>query len=133
MAGVRRSDSARPAPAEDPVNPAGDPTPVRGDVWWVDLDPTKGSEIRKARPCLVLTANALNRLRRTVVVVPYSTAASAHPPISVPVTCEGARVVAIVDQIRAISKERLRGRLETATAEDLDAVTTALNRILELG
>lgn len=115
------------------MSPAEAHDPARGDVWWVDLDPTRGSEIRKTRPCLVLTANALNRLRRTVVVVPYSTAASAHPPISVPVTCEGTRAVAIVDQIRAISKERLRGRLETATAEDLDAVTTALTRILELG
>jgi len=115
------------------VNASGDPAPGRGEVWWVDLDPTKGSEIRKTRPCLVLTANALNRLRRTVVVVPYSTAASAHPPITVPVTCRGARAVAIVDQVRAISKERLRGRLETASAEDLDSVTTALGRILELG
>ena len=108
-------------------------SPGRGEVWWVDLDPTKGSEIRKTRPCLVLTADALNRLRRTVVVVPYSTAASAHPPITVPVTCRGTRAVAIVDQVRAISKERLRGRLEAASAEDLDAVTTALGRILELG
>ena len=115
------------------MNATASPSPERGEVWWVDLDPTKGSEIRKTRPCLVLTANALNRLRRTVVVVPYSTAASAHPPVTVPVTCRGTRAVAIVDQVRAISKKRLRGRLETASAEDLDAVTTALGRILELG
>lgn len=133
MAGVRRSDAVRPTPSEDVVNATASPSPERGEVWWVDLDPTKGSEIRKTRPCLVLTANALNRLRRTVVVVPYSTAASAHPPVTVPVTCRGTRAVAIVDQVRAISKERLRGRLETASTEDLDAVTTALGRILELG
>src|SRR2546427_714220 len=64
-------------------------TPQRGDIWWVSLDPTQGSEIRKTRPCLVLTANTLNRLRQTVVVVPLSTAARAHPPITVPVTCQG--------------------------------------------
>ena len=133
MAGVRRPAPARPATTEKPVSPTATPSPARGEVWWVDLDPTRGSEIRKTRPCLVLTANALNRLRRTVVVIPYSTAASTHPPITVPVTCNGARAVAIVDQVRAISKERLRGRLEAATAEDLDAVTTALGQILELG
>ena len=133
MAGVRRPASVRLTPTAGPVSLASAASPGRGEVWWIDLEPTKGSEIRKTRPCLVLTANALNRLRRTVVVVPYSTAASAHPPITVPVTCGGTRAVAIVDQVRAISKERLRGLLETASPEDLDAVTTALGRVLELG
>ena len=58
------------------------PTISRGDVWWVTLDPTQGAEIQKTRPCVVLTHNALNQLRRTVIVVPLSTAASAHPPIT---------------------------------------------------
>ncbi|MDY6952177.1 MAG: type II toxin-antitoxin system PemK/MazF family toxin, partial [Thermodesulfobacteriota bacterium] len=58
---------------------------MRGDIWWVSLDPTQGSEIRKTRPCVVLTHNTINRLRRTVVVVPLSTAAKSHPPITVPV------------------------------------------------
>lgn len=40
----------------------------RGDIWWVGLDPAQGSEIKKTRPCLVLTHNTINRLRRTVVV-----------------------------------------------------------------
>ena len=37
-------------------------TPQRGEIWWVSLDPTQGAEIRKTRPCLVLTTNTLNRL-----------------------------------------------------------------------
>ncbi len=108
------------------------PVPVRGDVWWVSLDPTQGSEIRKTRPCLVLTANALNRHRETVVVVPYSAGAKAHPPITVPVTCQGKSAVAVVDQVRAIAKHRLRSRLEPASPNDVAAVSEALLRILEL-
>ncbi len=47
------------------------PAPVRrGDIWWVALDPAQGSEIRKTRPAVVITADALNRARRTVVIVP---------------------------------------------------------------
>ena len=42
----------------------------RGEIWWVSLDPTQGSEIKKIRPCLVLTNDTLNRLRKTIVVVP---------------------------------------------------------------
>ena len=61
------------------------PAPLRGEVWWVSLDPTQGSEIKKTRPCLVLSSSVLNRLRQTVVVVPYSTDAGSHPPITVPV------------------------------------------------
>jgi mRNA interferase MazF len=105
---------------------------VRGDVWWVHLDPTRGSEIRKTRPCLVLTNNTLNRLRRTVIVVPYSTSAQAHPPIAVPVFCQGRPVVAIIDQARAVDKSRLHSRLETAAVEDLARVEQALRKILDL-
>ncbi|MCD6293360.1 MAG: type II toxin-antitoxin system PemK/MazF family toxin [Deltaproteobacteria bacterium] len=47
----------------------------RGDIWWVSLDPTQGSKIKKTQPCVVLTHDTLNRLRRTIVVVPLSTAA----------------------------------------------------------
>jgi mRNA interferase MazF len=107
-------------------------TPKRGEVWWVALDPTEGSEIRKTRPCLILTSDVLNRLRATVVVVPYSTAAGAHPPITVPVTCQGKPAVAVVDQVRAIAKHRLKEKIETAVVDDVSSVTVALARILEL-
>ena len=61
-----------------------DATPVRrGEIWWVNLDPARGSEIRKTRPAIVITANALNRVRRTVVVVPLSTGPQPRPPIIV--------------------------------------------------
>jgi mRNA interferase MazF len=80
---------------------------TRGDVWWVALDPGQGSEIKKTRPCVVLTHNTLNQLRKTVVVVPLSTAAKPHPPITVPVICQGRAAVAVIDQIRAVAKHRL--------------------------
>jgi len=104
----------------------------RGDIWWVRLDPTQGPEIKKTRPCLVLTSDALNRLRKTVVVVPLSTAAKAHPPITVPVTCEGRPAVAIIDQIRAVGSHRLGSRIQSASGQDISAVSKAVSEILEL-
>jgi mRNA interferase MazF len=106
--------------------------PQRGEVWWVSLDPAQGSEIKKTRPCLVLTANMLNRMRNTVVVIPFSTAAKPHPPITVSITCEGKNAVAVIDQVRAVAKHRLRSRIEIASPETLDAVIAALEQILEL-
>src|SRR5450759_1566986 len=67
--------------------------PRCGEVWWVRLDPTLGSEINKTRPCLILSTNIVNDRRRTVVVVPLSTSPDPGPPLLVPVNCAG-RVVA---------------------------------------
>jgi mRNA interferase MazF len=107
--------------------------PRRGEVWWVRLEPTLGSEIGKTRPCLVLSANILNERRRTVVVVPLSSSPRPSPPILVPVECAGRRVVAVTDQIRAVAKERLHERFAEVSASDLLAVETGVRRILELG
>ena len=104
----------------------------RGEVWWVSLDPTQGAEIRKTRPCVVLTHDTLNQLRSTVVVVPLSTAARSHPPVTVPVTCRGRTVVAVVDQLRAVARHRLQSRLEVMAPSDLSSICRAVATILEI-
>ena len=105
---------------------------LRGDIWWVNLDPTQGSEIRKTRPCLILSHNTLNQLRRTVVVVPLSSAAKPHPPITVSVTCQGKPAVAIIDQVRAVAKHRLKSRIEAASNQDIRTIAASIVSILQL-
>ena len=105
---------------------------LRGDVWWVSLDPTQGSEINKTRPCLVLTTNTLNELRKTVIVVPLSSSPEAHSPITVKVSCQGKNVVAVIDQVRAIAKHRLKSKIESLSAPDINKVASALAEICEL-
>ena len=107
-------------------------TPRRGELWWVALDPVVGSEIRKTRPCLILSTDVVNEHRRTVVVAPLSSGPSAHPPITVAMRCEGREVVAVVDQVRAIAKRRLRARIGHATDAEIAAVGNALKEVLEL-
>lgn len=106
--------------------------PRRGEVWWVRLDPTLGSEIAKTRPCVIFSGNVFNRLRRTVVVVPLSTAPQPIAPLMVPVRCDGRVVVAVTDQIRAIAKQRLDRHLGELSTEDLNAVEQAVREVLEL-
>jgi mRNA interferase MazF len=108
------------------------PKILRGEIWGVNLDPTQGSEIKKTRPCLVLSHDTLNRLRRTVVVVPLSSAAKPHPPITIPVICQGKPAVAIIDQIRAVAKHRLKSRIEAASNQDIRAVANGIVSILQL-
>lgn len=106
--------------------------PRRGEVWWVNLDPTLGSEIKKTRPCVVLGTNVLNEHRHTVVVVPLSTAPQAAPPLLVPVLCAGRPAVAVTDQIRAVAKQRLRSRIGELSAFELQELEDSLRVILEL-
>ncbi|MFZ3046825.1 MAG: type II toxin-antitoxin system PemK/MazF family toxin [Desulfatirhabdiaceae bacterium] len=105
----------------------------RGSVWWVRLDPTQGSEINKLRPCVILGATPINQARRTVVVVPLSTASrEGIPPITVSVNCMGKQVVAVCDQIRAVDKKRLTEYVESLTNRDMDAISEALRTVLVL-
>jgi mRNA interferase MazF len=106
--------------------------PKRGEVWWVRLDPTLGSEINKTRPCLILTTNVLNERRRTVVVIPLSSSPHANPPLMVALDCAGRAAVAVVDQIRAVSKDRLDKLITTLSPVELTAVEEALRNVLEL-
>jgi mRNA interferase MazF len=106
--------------------------PERGDIWWVALDPTLGSEIRKTRPCVVMSVKVLNERRRTVIVVPLSTSPQASPPILIPITCDGRPAVAVSDQIRAVAKERLQGRLGVVAAEEMAALEDGLRQIMRL-
>src|SRR5437660_2825624 len=113
--------------------PAGGELPVRrGDVWWVSLDPTQGSEIRKTRPAVVVTANALNRARRTVVVVPLSTGPEPRPPIVVPAPSAGPHSVAVCDQLRAVDKRRLTRISGRLSDSDLRIIEEGIRRVLEL-
>lgn len=104
----------------------------RGEVWWVHLDPVAGSEIRKPRPCVVVSTNILNERRRTVVVVPLSTSPLASPPILVPVVCAHRPAVAVLDQIRAVAKERFATLLGVLSEQELAAVEDGLRQVLEL-
>jgi mRNA interferase MazF len=101
-------------------------------VWWVNLDPTRGSEIRKTRPAAVLSADALNRVRRTVVVVPLSTGRAPRPPIVVATPSAGTDSVAVCDQVRSVDKSRLIRCTDHLASPDLRAIEDGIRAVLEL-
>lgn len=107
--------------------------PERGEIWWVALDPTLGSEIRKTRPCVVISVNVLNERRRTVIVVPLSSSPKASPPILIPILCDGRPTVAVSDQIRAVAKERPRSQLGAISTEEMAALEDGLRQVMQLG
>ncbi|MDO9528722.1 MAG: type II toxin-antitoxin system PemK/MazF family toxin [Syntrophales bacterium] len=104
----------------------------RGDIYWVNLDPAIGSEIKKKRPCVIIGATPINEARRTVVVVPLSSAGKPRPPLTIPIQCQSKQVVAVCDQIRAVDKSRLIEKIESASKEDILELEQRLRQTLAL-
>jgi mRNA interferase MazF len=95
----------------------------RYGIYRADLNPTRGSEISKVRPVVIISLNELNAALETIVVCPLTTT-KLHPAwrCRLPSTCHGKRCEIAVDQVRTISKSRLTSRigtLSTSVARDL--------------
>ena len=104
----------------------------RGDIYWIDLNPTTGSEINKQRPYVLVGATPINQARHTVVVVPLSTSAKARPPITISVSCLNKKVTAVCDQIRTVDKSRLKSFIGALSDDDLNSLDDGLRQVLNL-
>jgi len=93
---------------------------ARYGLYWAQLDPTRGSEIAKTRPVVVVSPDEMNRRLETVVICPLTSQLHPHWASRVACICAGTSSEIAVDQIRTVSKSRLTeplGRLDNATAQ----------------
>ena len=104
--------------------------PALDEVWLVALDPALGSEIRKTRPCLVVSPDEMNRHLRTVVVVPMTTVTRPYPS-RVRVTFQGREGQVALDRIRAVDRTRLVRRLGRVSPKTAHAVSRLLVEMFE--
>ncbi len=105
----------------------------RYDIHWVNLDPVRGSELRKTRPSVIVSLDVLNRALPTVVVCPLTT--QVHPEwrarLGVKVAGKPAEIAA--DQIRAVSKSRLGRKLGRLSAQDAASLRRLLSEMYGTG
>jgi mRNA interferase MazF len=111
----------------------------RGDIYLVDFDPPKGeelkvgSEIMKRRPAVVVSRDAINKVRRTVMVVPLSSSPQPMPVFAVPVPSAGVNSVAVCDQITTINKStRVLKHIGSLSGADLRLIERSLIDALAL-
>jgi mRNA interferase MazF len=97
----------------------------RFEVFLVNLDPTVGSEIKKSRPCLVISPDELNRFIATVIVAPMTTRGRDYPS-RVSCVFQGKQAQVVLDQIRTVDKTRLVKRLGKVGAQTQSEVLSAL-------
>jgi mRNA interferase MazF len=100
----------------------------RGEIWLVNLDPTVGSEIKKTRPCVVISPPEMHNYLRTVIVAPMTT--GSHPaPFRIAVRHGGKGGLILVDQIRTVDKTRLVKRAGVVAPATLSATLAALAEV----
>ena len=97
----------------------------RFDVFLVNLDPTVGSEIRKSRPCVVISPDEQNRHIRTVVVAPMTTGGRSYPS-RVETRFGGKDCQVVIDQLRTVDKARLARRLGALEPHEAESVLNVL-------
>jgi mRNA interferase MazF len=97
----------------------------RGDIWLINLDPTKGSEIKKIRPCIIVSPQEMHDFLRTVIIAPMTTKGR-QAPYRLPITHDGKKGLVMLDQIRSIDKGRLVKRLGSVNNKILGASLSIL-------
>ena len=103
----------------------------RGEVWWVEFDPSIGSEIRKTRPAVIISNDSANRNLHRVVVVPLSSNVVRLYPGEASITLQGRPGKAMADQIMAADKQRLKSQIGTVSRAELAGLEDAIQ--LHLG
>lgn len=107
--------------------------PRRGDVYFVALDPTVGTEIRKTRPAVIVSNDSCNTYGARVVVLPVTSRVETLYPGEARIRLRGVPARVLGDQIRSIDKSRLRSRMAVLSREELLDVEAAIRITLALG
>jgi len=98
-------------------------------IYLVNLDPTIGREIKKTRPCIILSPNEMNNCLSTIIIAPMTTK-SHNFPTRVQINFQGKNGWAVLDQIRAIDKVRLVKALGKLDADKIKEIKDVLNEML---
>lgn len=102
----------------------------RGEIWLVHLDPAQGSEIRKTRPCVVVSPAELHDYLRTAIVAPMTT--KGFPaPFRILLTHAGKKGLVLLDQVRTIDKTRLTRKQGVVPPDTLRAILATLRMVFE--
>ncbi len=99
---------------------------LRGEVWWVDLEPSIGGEIQKTRRAIIVSNDVSNRNLNRVQVVPVTSNMSRLYPCEAAIVLNGDPRKAMADQIATVSKQRLKSKLGSLSPEDIAVVERAI-------
>jgi mRNA interferase MazF len=100
------------------------------EVYWIDLEPTQGSEIKKIRPCVVVTPNEMNEFLNTVIVAPLTSTDKQEYPFRTPVKINDKKGWTALDQLRCVDKSRLKGKICSLSVKEIQFIKNILFEML---
>jgi mRNA interferase MazF len=98
----------------------------RGDVWWINFDPSIGGEIRKQRPAVIVSNDAANHYLNRVQVIPITSKVDRLYPSEAYVTFRGKKAKAMADQIATVSKKRLINSAGSISSIEMEGIGKAI-------
>ena len=107
------------------------PKPKRGEVWWINFDPSVGGEIKKTRPAVIISNDIANNILNRVQVVPVSSSIKQVYPAECLLKVKGKENKAMADQLTTISKLRLIYKIDLVTFEEMKDIERVI--LLQLG
>jgi mRNA interferase MazF len=106
--------------------------PKRGDIYWVNLDPTLGSEIKKRRPCVIVSPNVANEVASRVIILPITSSAEKVYRFQVLIELNRKQGKILTEQIRTVDKMRLGDKIGSLDDETICLMEQALKISLGL-
>ena len=106
------------------------PVVKRFDIWLVQLDPTRGSEIKKTRPCVVISPDEMSPLK-TAIIAPMTSKGFLFPS-RIPCTFQRKKGLILLDQMRAVDKTRLIQKIGTISPSTQIKISTCLQELFAL-
>lgn len=106
--------------------------PKRGDVYWVNLDPTLGSEIKKKRPCVIVSPNVANEVASRVIILPITSSIKNVYKFQVLITLNKKQGKILAEQVRTVDKMRLGDKIASLGDETIVLMEQALKVSLGL-